>query len=61
MSEPALCPTCKQPLPRDAITYGTRGPSVKPKCEYGIEPHDAEFIIGGVAVCVAHSVFVRSE
>ena len=57
MSEAELCPTCKQPLPRDAMTTDPRG-GAKPNCEYGPEPHRADFIIKGVAVCSRHASFV---
>lgn len=53
-----LCPTCKQPLPRDAMSTNPRG-GAKPNCEYGPEPHRADFIIKGVAVCAGHKSFVQ--
>lgn len=53
-----LCPYCEQPMPRDAMSANARD-SVKPNCEYGPEPHRADFIIKGVAVCAGHKSFVQ--
>jgi hypothetical protein len=48
MSDTNLCPTCKQPMPREAITHDPRG-GAKPNCELCGER--AAFVIRGVAVC----------
>lgn len=47
----ALCPTCKQPLPRDATTFDPRG-GAKLKCAFCPKP--AKFIIRKTAVCFDH-------
>ena len=44
----ALCPTCKQPMPREATTTDPHG-GAKPQCEFCAKR--AAFYIRGRAVC----------
>lgn len=56
-----LCPTCKQPMPRDAITanpHAERGAQAL-KCEFC--DRDASFIIQKQAVCFEHRKSVSNH
>jgi hypothetical protein len=54
MNAPEICPTCKQPMPREATTvnpHAERG-SVALKCAFC--PRLADFIVRRVPVCYEH-------
>lgn len=47
-----LCPHCRQPMPKDALTHDPKG-SAPMKCD--VCPEQAAFIQHGRALCFAHA------
>lgn len=62
MNNVELCPYCRQPMPKPAMTQSfSRGYGAGPRCEYRSCVDKASFLTGGRFLCYKHKVEVYGD